>query len=84
MPQVHRTVHPANLLFAHLFAWRGPQCICVVIVAAIGHTFGSSSERAVLRTSDGGRHWSKVLCRDEQAGAIDVTFGPYDPRIGSW
>jgi photosystem II stability/assembly factor-like uncharacterized protein len=33
----------------------------VVLVAAIGHAFGSSSERGVFRTTDGGKHWSKVL-----------------------
>jgi photosystem II stability/assembly factor-like uncharacterized protein len=53
----------------------------VVLVAAIGHAFGPSSERGVFRTTDGGKHWNKVLYKDEQTGAIDVTFDPHDPRI---
>jgi photosystem II stability/assembly factor-like uncharacterized protein len=53
----------------------------IVLVAAIGHAFGPNSERGVFRTIDGGKTWNKVLYKDEQTGAIDVTFDPHDPRI---
>lgn len=53
----------------------------IVLVAAIGHAFGANSERGVFRTTDGGKSWTKVLYKDDQTGAIDVTFDPHDPRI---
>jgi photosystem II stability/assembly factor-like uncharacterized protein len=53
----------------------------VVLVAALGHAFGPNKERGVFRTTDGGKSWTKVLYKDEQSGAIDVSFDPNDPRI---
>ena len=53
----------------------------IVLVAAIGHAFGPNTERGVFRTIDGGKSWNKVLYKDEQTGAIDVTFDPHDPHI---
>jgi len=53
----------------------------IVLVAALGHAFGASEERGVFRSSDGGKSWKKVLYKDENTGAIDVTFDPRDSRI---
>ncbi|MBV8975295.1 MAG: hypothetical protein JOY74_09240, partial [Sinobacteraceae bacterium] len=53
----------------------------VVLVAALGHAFGPNSERGVFRSTDGGRSWTKVLYKDENTGAIDVSFDPHDARI---
>ena len=53
----------------------------IVLVAAIGHAFGPNTERGVFRTTDGGRTWSRVLYKDADTGAIDVTFDPSNPRI---
>lgn len=53
----------------------------IVLVAALGHAFGPNAERGVFRTTDGGRSWSKVLYKDEQTGAIDVTFDPNDSSV---
>ncbi|MGP8033609.1 MAG: WD40/YVTN/BNR-like repeat-containing protein [Steroidobacteraceae bacterium] len=53
----------------------------VVLVAALGHAFGPNKERGVFRTTDGGKSWTKVLYKDEQSGAIDVSFDPNDPHI---
>ncbi len=53
----------------------------VVLVAAIGHAFGPNSERGVFRSADGGRTWTKVLYRDANTGAIDVTFDPNNSKI---
>jgi len=52
----------------------------IVLVAAIGHAFGANTERGVFRTTDGGKTWNKVLYKDENTGAIDVTFDPHDPK----
>jgi len=53
----------------------------IVLVAAIGHAFGANADRGVFRTTDGGKTWSKVLYKDENTGAIDVTFDPHDPHV---
>ncbi|MEO8742636.1 MAG: hypothetical protein ABI365_05530, partial [Lysobacteraceae bacterium] len=52
----------------------------IVLVAAIGHAFGPNTERGVFRTTDGGKIWNKVLYKDDNTGAIDVTFDPHDPH----
>jgi len=53
----------------------------IVLVAALGHAFGPNSERGIFRTEDGGKSWKKVLYRDAQTGAIDVSFDPHNSRI---
>jgi len=53
----------------------------IVLVAALGHAFGPSAQRGVFRTTDGGKSWTKVLYRDEQTGAIDVSFDPHNAKI---
>jgi photosystem II stability/assembly factor-like uncharacterized protein len=57
---------------------RNPE---VVWVAALGDSFGPSQHRGVYRTRDGGRSWQKVLYRDEDAGAIDLTLDPANPDV---
>ncbi|HTQ12701.1 MAG TPA: hypothetical protein VMH86_02405 [Rhizomicrobium sp.] len=51
----------------------------VVLVAALGHAYGPNAERGVFRSRDGGAHWSKVLFKDDNTGAIDLAFKPGDP-----
>jgi photosystem II stability/assembly factor-like uncharacterized protein len=58
-----------------------PDNADIVLVAAFGHAFGPNKERGVFRTTDGGKSWTKVLYRDEQTGAIDVSFDPHDSKI---
>ena len=53
----------------------------IVLVAAIGHAFGPNSERGIFRTIDGGKTWTKTLYKDDNTGAIDVTFDPHDSKI---
>ncbi len=57
-----------------------PQNPDLVLVAALGHAYGPNSERGVFRSMDGGVHWSRVLFRDENTGAIDLAFKPGDPN----
>jgi photosystem II stability/assembly factor-like uncharacterized protein len=52
----------------------------IVLIAALGHSWGPNAERGVFRTADGGKTWQKVLYEDENTGAIDVVF---DPRNSS-
>ncbi len=53
----------------------------IVLVAALGHAFGPNSERGVYRTTDGGKSWTKVLSKDDNTGAIDVTLDPNNSKI---
>ncbi|ASU32661.1 WD40/YVTN/BNR-like repeat-containing protein [Mucilaginibacter xinganensis] len=52
-----------------------------VFVAALGHPYGPNSERGVYRTTDGGKTWERVLYKDENTGAIQVTIDPNNPDI---
>ena len=53
----------------------------VVYVAAQGHLFGHNPERGVYRSQDGGETWELVLFKSEEAGAIDLSLDPTNPRI---
>ena len=53
----------------------------LVLVAALGHTFGPHEERGVYRSTDGGRNWKKVLYKDNLTGAVDLCFEPGNPRV---
>jgi photosystem II stability/assembly factor-like uncharacterized protein len=53
----------------------------VVLVAAMGRSFGSNEERGVFRSNDGGRTWKKVLYKDNVTGAVDLCFEPGNPRV---
>jgi photosystem II stability/assembly factor-like uncharacterized protein len=53
----------------------------IVFVAALGHAFGPNAERGVFRTTDGGKTWQKVLYKDQDTGAVDITFDPNNPHI---
>ena len=52
-----------------------------VFVAAMGHPYGPNAQRGVFRTMDGGMTWEKVLYKDENTGAIQVTIDPNNPQI---
>jgi photosystem II stability/assembly factor-like uncharacterized protein len=53
----------------------------LVYAAVLGHLFGANQERGVYRSKDGGKSWERVLFANENAGAIDLTFDPTNPRI---
>jgi photosystem II stability/assembly factor-like uncharacterized protein len=58
-----------------------------VFVAALGHIYGTSQERGVYRTRDGGKSWQRVLFVDDKTGAVDVQIDPSDPNTiyaGLW
>ncbi|HEV2281466.1 MAG TPA: glycosyl hydrolase [bacterium] len=64
-----------------------PQNPDLVYVAALGDVFGANEERGVFRSEDGGKTWSKVLYRDANSGAVDLSLDPNNPRIlfaGFW
>ena len=53
----------------------------IVLLAAMGHSYGPNTERGVFRSTDGGHSWRKVLYKDDLTGAVDLCFAPGDPRI---
>ena len=48
----------------------------VVLVAALGHPYGSNETRGVFRSIDGGRTWKRSLYKDADSGAIDLAAEP--------
>jgi photosystem II stability/assembly factor-like uncharacterized protein len=52
-----------------------------VFAAALGHPYGANNERGVYRTVDGGKTWERVLYKDENTGAIQVTIDPNNSNI---
>jgi photosystem II stability/assembly factor-like uncharacterized protein len=53
----------------------------VVYVAAFGHPAGRNPERGVFKSTDGGKHWRRVLYRDDKTGAIDLSMDARDPNV---
>ena len=53
----------------------------IVFVAAMGHAYGTNTERGVFRSTDGGKNWEQVLYKDEKTGCVDITFDPTNPSI---
>lgn len=53
----------------------------IVLAAVLGDLYKADNERGVFKTIDGGKNWKKVLFANENAGAIDLTFDPNNPRI---
>ena len=52
-----------------------------LFVAVLGHPYGPNEQRGLYRTLDGGATFSRVLYKDENAGAFDVAIDPADPKI---
>ena len=52
-----------------------------VFASVLGHPYGPNTERGVYRTTDGGKNWERVLYKDENTGAIQVTIDPKNSDI---
>ncbi len=63
----HIVVHPKNAKIAY--------------AAVLGIAFAPNPERGVYRTIDGGLNWKLVLNKGANAGAIDISMDPNNPRI---
>lgn len=51
-----------------------------VFVGGFGHYGAQSADRGVYKSSDGGASWRKVLYRDVNTGAVDLSIDPKNPR----
>ena len=58
-----------------------PRNADIVLVAAMGHSYGPNEERGVFRSTDGGKNWKRVLFKDDATGAIDLCVEPTDPKV---
>ncbi len=59
----------------------------IVFVAVQGSSWGSTEDRGVYRSKDGGDNWEKVLYVNETTGASDIVIDTTNPRIlyaGMW
>jgi photosystem II stability/assembly factor-like uncharacterized protein len=52
-----------------------------VFVAALGNAYMANPDRGVYRSRDGGVTWQKVLFKNDDVGAIDLSFDPVDSKI---
>ena len=53
----------------------------LVLVAAVGHAYGSNKERGVYRTTDGGQTWQNVLGKNPETGAVDLAWDAQNPQV---
>ena len=52
-----------------------------VFVAAMGNAYAPNPDRGVYRSHDGGATWQKVLFKNDEIGAIDLSFDPVDAKV---
>tara|TARA_R110001606_G_scaffold399265_1_gene583083 strand:- start:157567 stop:160740 length:3174 start_codon:yes stop_codon:yes gene_type:complete len=53
----------------------------LVYAAVLGDIWKSSADRGVYRSKDGGKSWEKVLFANADAGAVDISMDPGNPRV---
>jgi photosystem II stability/assembly factor-like uncharacterized protein len=53
----------------------------LVYAAVLGDLFKSSEERGVFRSEDGGKSWKRILFANANAGTVDLSMDPNNPRI---
>ena len=52
-----------------------------VYAAVLGKIYKPTQDRGIYKSTDGGKTWQKKLFVNNQAGAVDLTFDPSNPRI---
>lgn len=53
----------------------------IIFVAAFGKYSAPNAERGVFKSTDGGNTWRKVLYRDPNTAAIDISIDPKNPNV---
>jgi photosystem II stability/assembly factor-like uncharacterized protein len=53
----------------------------IIYVASFGKYSVPSPERGVYKSTDGGKTWRRVLYRDDQTGAIDISIDRTNPDV---
>jgi photosystem II stability/assembly factor-like uncharacterized protein len=52
-----------------------------LIVAALGHVFGSGKDRGIYISNDGGKTWKQTLFVNDSTGAVDLAYDELNPKI---
>ncbi len=52
-----------------------------IYAAVLGNIYKPTEDRGIYKSTDGGKTWEKKLFVNDQAGAVDLTFDPNNPRI---
>ncbi len=78
-----RTWHYAGLRHTHTIGALliDPHNPNVVYAASMGHVFKPNAARGVFKTTDGGKHWQRVLFTDANTGAIALAMAPSAPNV---
>jgi photosystem II stability/assembly factor-like uncharacterized protein len=58
-----------------------PENPDVVYVAAQGALYGRNMDRGIYKSTDGGKHWRKVLFVDDHTGCAELSMDMNNPRI---
>ncbi|MGI9547327.1 MAG: WD40/YVTN/BNR-like repeat-containing protein [Flavobacteriaceae bacterium] len=53
----------------------------IVYAAVLGNIYKPAKDRGIYKSTDGGKNWAQVLFVNDQAGAVDLTMDPNNPRI---
>ncbi|GAA0714709.1 hypothetical protein GCM10009430_08260 [Aquimarina litoralis] len=53
----------------------------IVYAGVLGNIYKPTQNRGVYKSIDGGKTWNKVLFSNQDAGAVDLTLDPNNPRI---
>ena len=51
-----------------------------IYVGAIGSPWGEHEERGVYKTTDGGKHWTRILFNNIRTGVADMVMDPTNPN----
>jgi photosystem II stability/assembly factor-like uncharacterized protein len=80
----------AGRTWTHLGIRDGQQITQIVVhptdpnrlwVAVLGHPYGPNEERGIFRSRDGAKTFERVLHRDADTGAADLTMDPKNPDV---
>ncbi len=52
-----------------------------VVIAALGHVFGSSKHRGIFKSTDGGKNWKQTLFVNDSTGAVDLVYDNQQPEV---
>ncbi|UZO81982.1 glycosyl hydrolase [Aquimarina sp. ERC-38] len=53
----------------------------IAYAAVLGNIYKPTENRGIYKSIDGGKNWKKILFANADAGAVDLTLDPTNPRI---